>query len=93
LDRGASARILVAFTDGKGAIYDRVRDTGLYVSKGERDADTAAIAVPVFGRGRAFVGALGVTGPISRFDDKRIRTMSAVLSSAAQKLSKTIGGG
>jgi DNA-binding IclR family transcriptional regulator len=93
LDRGASARILVAFTDGKGAIYDRVRDTGLYVSKGERDADTAAIAVPVFGRGRAFVGALGVTGPISRFDDKRIKTMGAVLSSAAQKLSKTIGGG
>jgi DNA-binding IclR family transcriptional regulator len=92
LDRGASARILVAFTDGKGTIYDRVRDTGFYVSKGERDADTAAIAVPVFGRGRAFVGALGVTGPISRFDEKRIKTMSGVLSLAAQKLSKSIGG-
>ena len=48
--------------------------------------------VPVFGCGRAFVGALGVTGPLSRFDDKRIKTLSAVLSSAAQKLSKTIGG-
>jgi DNA-binding IclR family transcriptional regulator len=92
LDRGASARILVAYTDGKGAIYDRVRGAGHYVSKGERDADTAAIAVPVFGRGRAFVGALGVTGPINRFDDKRIKTMSGVLSSAAQKLSKTLGG-
>ena len=89
---GASARILVAYTDGKGAIYDRAREAGLTVSKGERDADTAAVAAPVFGRSRAFVGALGVTGPINRFDDKRIKTMSGILSTAAQKLSKTIGG-
>jgi DNA-binding IclR family transcriptional regulator len=92
LDRGASARILVAYTGGKGAIYDRVREEGLYVSKGERDADTTAIAVPVFGRGRAFVGALGVTGPLNRFDEKRIKTMSGILSASAQKLSKSIGG-
>lgn len=92
IDRGASARILVGFTDGKGALYDRVRADGFYVSKGERDPETAAVAVPVFGQNRKFIGALGSTGPATRFDTARIDAAKSALLKAAVRVSRSLGG-
>jgi DNA-binding IclR family transcriptional regulator len=92
LDRGASARVLMAYTDGTGDIYDRVRSDGFYVSMGERDPETAAIAAPVFGQERHFVGAIGVTGPKSRFGDQIRERIATLLVEKARLLSKAIGG-
>ena len=49
LDVGASAHVLMAFTGGSGPTYEKVRAAGLYVSIGERDPETAAIAAPCSG--------------------------------------------
>ena len=73
LDRGASGRVLTAFTGGAGPLHDEVRARGWYLSLGERDPEAAAVAAPVFGRGRRFLGALGVTGPRGRFEDDNQR--------------------
>jgi DNA-binding IclR family transcriptional regulator len=93
LDRGASAHVLVAFTGGVGATYDAVRSRGLYVSLGERDPETAAVAAPVFGRERRFLGALGVTGPRGRFEGENRDRLAAALVEEAGLLSRAIGGG
>lgn len=93
LDRGASARVLVAFTGGKGELYDRVRERGCYVSLGERDPETAAVAVPVLGPTHALAGALGVTGPRSRFDRAACARMAKVLAEEAASLGRALSGG
>ncbi len=92
LDRGASARILVAFGGGAGELYDRIRARGAYVSLGERDPETAAVAVPVFGAEGRLVGALGVTGPRTRFDRAACARMARVLGEEARALGRALGG-
>ncbi|MET4260461.1 DNA-binding IclR family transcriptional regulator [Bradyrhizobium sp. S3.12.5] len=92
LDRGASARILVAYTDGHGPFYEKIRQSGVYISQGERDPDTAAVAVPVFGSHQKIVGALGVTGPRNRFTKEFCKKMIEVLTQKGKILSRTISG-
>jgi DNA-binding IclR family transcriptional regulator len=70
LDRGAAGRVLLAFGDRKGAIYENIRNQKEYVSLGERDREIAAAAVPVFDGSGQLCGALAISGPLSRFDAK-----------------------
>jgi len=93
LDRGASGHVLMAYTGGVGGRYDQVRAQGVCASLGERDPETAAVAAPVFGRERRFLGALGVTGPRGRFDDETRKLLAAVVVEEARSLSRAIGGG
>lgn len=92
LDRGASARILVAFTGGKGEPYERIRSRGSYASIGERDPEAAAVAVPVLGPGGSLAGALGVTGPRNRFDRAACARMAKVLRAKAEALGRALSG-
>lgn len=92
LSAGAGARILMAYTGGTEPIHERVRAAGHYVSLGERDPEAAAVSAPVFAQGREFVGALGVTGPLTRFKEPELkRTIEQVLEHA-RRLSISLGG-
>ena len=86
LDRGASGHVLRAFTSGGGG------GPGPWVSLGERDPELAALAVPVFGRGHQFLGALGLSGPLGRFQPAERARMAAVLAAEAAGLSRSLGG-
>ena len=66
LTAGASAHVLLAFSDGKGARTKAVRERGYDISLGERDPQVAAVAVPVFDLAGKFRGALAVSGLIGR---------------------------
>src|SRR5581483_1209111 len=90
LERGAGGRVLLAFTDARGPVYDDIRRDGFYISYGERDAETAAIASPVFGRDR-FLGALSIAGSRARFDAAKCKKMTKILLGKAQALSKAVG--
>ena len=92
LDRGASGRVLMAFTGGTEPLHDEVRTRGWYLSLGERDPEAAAIAAPVFGRGRHFLGALGVIGPRSRFETESHDRVAALITEEAARLSRSLGG-
>ncbi|MBT7149372.1 MAG: IclR family transcriptional regulator [Thiotrichales bacterium] len=74
LNRGASGRIILAYgkrqKDKKG-FYKDIRDQGYYLSINEHNASLFALAVPVLSNSDKFVGAIVVSGPISRFDDKQ----------------------
>lgn len=91
LDRGASARILTAYTGGEGEFYEQIRKEGHYISLGERDPETAAIAVPVFRSSATFVGALGVTGSLSRMTTTKLDSIREVLVASAERLSRILG--
>lgn len=74
LNRGASGRIILAYgkrqKDKKG-FYKDIRDQGYYLSINEHNASLFALAVPVLSNSNKFVGALVVSGPVSRFDEQQ----------------------
>ncbi|MDI4231842.1 MULTISPECIES: IclR family transcriptional regulator [unclassified Bradyrhizobium] len=92
LDRGAAGRVILAFDGENGEAYDRIRRGAIAVSFGERDPDCAGIACPVFGPNGKLVGALSLSGPKPRFTKDSIKTMSSLLSQAAARLTRSLGG-
>ena len=66
-----------------------------FFSFGERDPEIAAAAVPVFWWKNGAVdllGALGVSGPLGRFDAKVTAGISACLLAEGRELSSQLGG-
>ena len=92
LHQGASAHVLVAFTDGEGDRYAAIRQHRYAISLGERDPETAAIAAPVFGPGERLVGALSVTGLLARFQGADTARMVEAVIDLARKLTQQLGG-
>ena len=86
LTAGASAHVLLAFSDAKGPKAKAVQERGYYTSLGERDPQVAAVAVPVFDVTGEFRGALAVSGLIGRFKEKARRAARAELSASADRL-------
>ena len=90
LNAGASAHVLMAYTDGKASKARTVHQRGYCVSLGERDPQVAAIAVPVFDLAGQFRGALAVSGLIGRFREQERRAALAQLSASADRLRSTL---
>lgn len=86
LERGASGRVLLAFSGDGSKSSARIRHQGHAVSLGERDREVAAIAVPLVAGSGRLVGALAVSGLITRFDDKRQNALIAALEHSQLRL-------
>lgn len=91
LDRGASAHVLMAFTDGALPVHEAVRAAGLATSIGQRDPETAAVAAPVFGRGGRLLGAIGVSGPVLRLNATEAERIAPMVLEEARALSRRLG--
>jgi len=90
MDESAIAQVLRAFDD-------RARRQGVYpnvpiYTAGKRDPHTAGLAAPVFARGAKLVGALAISGPITRFTSDRAKAVSETLLSLASELTNGLGG-
>lgn len=85
--RGASGKVLLAFTeaDVPAPVLD-VRERLWATSHGERDAETGAASVPVFGAMGELKGALTVSGPLSRLGQPQAMhdAVAALLAMAAR---------
>lgn len=92
LERGASGRILLAFSGEQGPFYDAIRKKGWYASMGEFDRDIAAVAAPVRGRQGELVGSLAVSGLISRFTKPVVGRYARLVVAEARKLSCVLEG-
>ncbi len=93
LDRGAAGRVLIDFEAVSG-IEPASKDQRLslpYLSLGERDAGIGGIAVPVFSSLQGLVGALTISGPVSRLSSQRMLELAPHLYSAAAELSRSMG--
>lgn len=92
LDVGAAGRVLLAFSGARGGSFDKTAAQGYAVSLGERDPDSAAIACPVFGVGRALIGALSLGVPRFRFNKKVQADYLPRVQAAANALTHALGG-
>jgi DNA-binding IclR family transcriptional regulator len=92
LDRGASGKVLRAFSGGKGEVFEVVRKALYATSFGERDPQTAAISAPVFGVAQLLQGALNLSGLIEQFTPDYIAMLRRYLLAAAAQLTQALGG-
>jgi DNA-binding IclR family transcriptional regulator len=84
--------VLRAFAGEPGRDEAAVRRQGWAVSLGGRDPDLAAVAVPVLNASGVLLGALTVSGLISRFPPAKIAEYRALLIEQAALLRPRMGG-
>lgn len=90
LDKGASGRVLLAFSGEPGEIYDKIRRGGFYISMGERDPSMSSIAIPVFRASRELFGALCVSGQADRLTVQVLEQHLKPLIDAGAELSRAL---
>jgi DNA-binding IclR family transcriptional regulator len=69
-----------------------IRERGIAEAVGEREADLAALAAPVLGRGGELIAILGLQGPLTRLPAATRRRLRAPLIAAAAELGRALGG-
>lgn len=89
---GAAGHVILAFSGLTGERYDQIRKNMYAASFGERDAETAAVACPVFGADQKFIGALSVSGPRYRIEAMGVQSILPVLFRHARNLCRVFGG-
>lgn len=90
LERGASGKVLLAYSGEEFEEAKRIRENGYAVSLGERDVEVAALSVPLISQTGRLVGALSVSGLITRFDQTKHETFAQELKHSSQRLSQLL---
>ena len=90
IDRGAAGRVLLAYTGHNEELSNEIRKQGWYISKGERNSDLAAIAVPVITPDGEIKGALSISGLIFRFEEPLVSQCLDLLKDAAENMGKQL---
>jgi DNA-binding IclR family transcriptional regulator len=88
LKGGAAGKILCAYDPqfaGEES-FEAIRTRGWVVSKGERDPDLAAIAVGLTNENHELLGALTVSGLLTRFTPDQIKSFRKLLVDTANEL-------
>ncbi|WP_426533605.1 IclR family transcriptional regulator [Bradyrhizobium sp. McL0615] len=88
MDKSAIAQTLRRYESGPPGPDDELP---LFTS-GITDPHAAALAMPVFGIGDSLIGALAISGPVSRLTAARAEQVKASLLEAANKLTVACGG-
>ncbi|TGD99858.1 IclR family transcriptional regulator [Methylobacterium nonmethylotrophicum] len=89
MDRSAIAQVLSAFGDRAGG-QAAPAELPIYTA-GITDPHVASLAMPVFGAGRRLIGALALSGPVSRLTAEQAGTFAPRLREAAERLSAELG--
>ncbi|GAB2701610.1 IclR family transcriptional regulator [Paenibacillus thermoaerophilus] len=66
---------------------EEIRRIGYATSMEEREPGAAAVAAPIFNRGRRLVAALSVSGPVSRFFPDQVAGHAQAIMEAAKRMS------
>lgn len=69
---------------------DRISQTGVAVSRGERQHGAGSVAAPVFAPSGEVVGSISICGPIDRFDTATSRRYGAIIGRVADEVSKSL---
>lgn len=92
LRQGASGKVLTAFEAGIEVARRPSPPKLVAVSIGERQADLAAVAAPVFDANGRLAGALSVSGARTRFSDEVVERVSAIVAENARLMTVRLGG-
>lgn len=91
LDRGATGRLIKAYTGDTSDAAAAIRAAGHVVSLGERDPEVAAVAVPVLAADGRMLGALAVSGLVTRFTPDLQGSLMRELGESQQRLAERLG--
>lgn len=80
MDRGAGARVLIAFGEDPGSplyqkdrdLYEQIKKQGYCANVGDRVAEIAGISAPVFKADGSLAGAITLSMPANRFNQQHI---------------------
>jgi DNA-binding IclR family transcriptional regulator len=88
LETGAAGAVLVFYGDetSKDPQAVELRETGFFISRGGRDPDLSAVAMPVVNKHGELLGVLTVSGLISRFSGEHIEAARVLLRETVQAL-------
>jgi DNA-binding IclR family transcriptional regulator len=89
---GGPGLVILAFSGAQGEPYETIRRDGYRISLGERDPEVSSISVPVFGVNWKILGALCISGPISRLTGSILEGFAPDAIEAAKQLSYAIAG-
>lgn len=89
---GSASTVLLAFSDAKGARFDKVRQSAIAVSVGEFVPELAAISVPVFASGQQLLAALSLGGFRSKFAKPELPKLIPQVFAAAKEITAALGG-
>ncbi len=92
LNLGSPGRVLLAFSGEAGDEYEAVRRAGYMISLGERDAEVSSISAPVYGINWTLLGAICISGPISRLNEAVLLGHKEAILSTASRLSRSMMG-
>ncbi|MBU9192928.1 MAG: IclR family transcriptional regulator [Paraburkholderia tropica] len=92
LSAGGPGLVILAFNGERGEPFESIRRDGYRIALGERDAEVASVSAPVFGVNWKFLGALCVSGPISRLTSSVLREFVPAVIEAGKRLSYDIAG-
>lgn len=90
LERGASGRVLLAYSANEQEHDSTIRADGYAISLGERDSEVAAVSVPLFAESGRLVGAISVSGLITRFDANKHKALIDALKDSQHRLTSQI---
>lgn len=93
LDQGAAGRVLSAYgraAQPRSSRAEQLRAAGFAVSRGERDPEVGAVAVPVVDSAGSLRGALSVSTLLTRLNDEAEAVMLRALASGAKHLTDTL---
>jgi DNA-binding IclR family transcriptional regulator len=89
MDESSIAQVLRAFDSPTDQA--KLPAVPLYTA-GKRDPHTAGLSIPVFGAEAKLMGALAISGPITRFTAERAQAVSWTFRELAEELTRTLGG-
>jgi len=92
LDKGAPGRVILAFSGAPGEPYESIRERGFHISLGEREAEVASVAAPVFALNWRLLGSMCISGPSSRLAKAKLEKHAKAVIRAANQLSYALAG-
>jgi len=92
LDLGSPGRVILAFSGEPGEPYESVRRQGYMMSLGERDPEVSSISAPVYGLNWTLLGAVCISGPLSRLTEEVLQQHKPAVLSVAERLSRAMMG-
>lgn len=92
LERGAAGKIMLSMAGQEGPDFEAIRQANYSISLGERDAESAAIACPVFGLNQRLVCVISLGLPRFRFDRAAFERYLPFVMQAGHDLTHDLGG-
>ena len=76
----------------QGELYESIREQGFHISMGEREAEVASVAAPIFGLNWRLLGSICISGPSARLQKPKLMKHAKSVIRAANLLSYALAG-